>query len=113
MSHSQLVKLALTGCLGWWSYWEPGRLNSPIRLTRDFHSCTVNHVNCPRGFTIFPQLLDNFLLVWHFTACLFMFYVQPGLTRFKRRPVSLFFAQDAVTSLGDAEVEGSFFHSDV
>lgn len=67
MSPSQLVEL---GCPCGSSYWEAASPNSPIRLTQDFHSCTMNHVNCPRGFTIFPQLLDNFLLLWHFTLFL-------------------------------------------
>lgn len=49
---------------GWQSF------PSPIRLTQDFRSCTMNHVNCPQGITIFTQLLDNFLLLWHFPVFL-------------------------------------------
>lgn len=46
-------------------------LYSPIRLNQDFYSCTMNHVNCPQGITIFVQLLDNFLpLFWRFMVLL-------------------------------------------
>lgn len=42
-------------------------------LPLDFHSCTMNHVNCPQGIKIFAQLLDNFLLLWHFAIFLLSF----------------------------------------
>lgn len=84
MSHSRLLtprfdrlltSLVLLGEAGSQSFYFP------IRLTRDFHSCTMNHVNCPGGITIFAQLLDNFLLLWRFAVFLFKFYLQPALMR--------------------------------
>lgn len=86
-------------------------LTPPFRPTQDFHSCTINCVNCPGSFTIFPQLLDNFLLLGRFTAFLFMFYLQPGLSRFRQQGVffflifhSLFFTTSFVLHRGCQEL---------
>lgn len=126
MSHSRLLtprfdrlltSLVLLGEAGSQSFYFP------IRLTQDFHSCTMNHVNCPRGITIFAQLLDNFLLLWHFAVFLFKFYLQPALIRLSLTQwgpfLFLFFLfllfvsfhslfspniQGAISSLGDAGI---------
>lgn len=47
-----------------------GETGSLFILPLDFNSCTMNHVNCPQGIKIFAQLLDNFLLLWHFAVFL-------------------------------------------
>lgn len=74
----------------------------------------MNHVNCPQGITIFAQLLDNFLLLWHFTVFLLSFFAacaNTPLTDTLRAFFYFFFAffvlhniQDAITPLGDAKI---------
>lgn len=62
----------------------------------------MNHVNCPRGITIFAQLLYNFLLLWHFTVLSFKLCLQLALIR--HTEVRSFVLTDAITPLGEAKI---------
>lgn len=62
----------------------------------------MNHVNCPRGITIFAQLLENFLLSWHFTVLSFKLCLQ--LAPVRHTEVRPFVLTDAITPVGEAKI---------